>query len=330
MFNESLVGEDACLQFKKIADYYIITLLGFIGFVLNLLCSIAMIKSGIYKTSDSIMFKYYFVKLLIDMSIFFSRCLNPVFEADSELVENVYFIKLLSLIIHFYLRNSLFLTSEIMHIAAVSNCYLKLVNVQKVRFKHTFKLIVASAFLFSFLFYIYRFYSVDIAKITKIDSMNNTMLVYRLVKNAFALTDTFSNLEMAHTFFRDFLYVFVLFLINLLIFIRLKKNFKFKKILMNNNENSKLEKTEKSIAIMVIVIGATQTIGHIPNFMIKFKILDQNQCFISFSYIMLYISLISFTVVLYLFNNVIRNSLNMILVMTFKFNKKTSRRVNSI
>ena len=125
-----------------------------------------------------------------------------------------------------------------------------------------------------------------------------------------------------------------LFLINLFIFIRLKKNFKLKKLLklnaMSSNENSKLDRTQKNIAIMVIVIGTTQTIGHIPNFMIKFKILDQNQCYLSFSYIMLYISLISFTIVLYIFNNVIRNSFNMILIMTFKFNKKASVRVNSI
>ena len=82
MNNKTIISEegDSCLEFKKVADYYLITILGFIGFVLNLLCSIAFYKSKIHKTSDSIMFKYYFIKIILDTIIFFLRCFNPIFE----------------------------------------------------------------------------------------------------------------------------------------------------------------------------------------------------------------------------------------------------------
>ena len=338
MINKTIISEedDSCLEFKKVADYYLITILGFIGFVLNLLCSIAFYKSKIYKTSDSIMFKYYFIKIILDTIIFFLRCFNPIFETDSDLVETSYFIRALSVVVDNYFRNALLLTSEIMHIAADTNCLLKLINVQKIRFKYTFILVVVSAFLYSFLYYIYRCFSYDVVMLVTKDQMNNTMTLYRPFKSKFGKSTTYANLELVHTIQRDFLYVFLLFLINLLILIRLKKNFKLKKLLISSSnhhsDNSKLDKTEKNIAIMVIVIGITQSIGHLPNFLIKLKLfnLDNNECFVSFYHVMLYISLLSFPIVLYIFNHVIRKNFNLIVKTIFKMNKQSTAKVSSL
>jgi hypothetical protein len=310
-----------CNEIKSFSETYIITAIAILSFLSSITLLFALNKIRVERlknsTHDFQMFRYFLFKSIFEALVYLTRSLNPIISADSPLTpKNIYAIQFISMLVSNYLRSSLILVFVLCEIGAQYSCLIKInINFRLYKFKDIINLVIF--IIYSFSFYSYRILSYEIRTIKGINSTN---ISYKIMKTSFKDSLTFTYLDSFHTFFRDFICVFILFIINILIVYSFRKAIEEKKkvIYVKNSSGNKkskankLELLEKRTVIMVILIGFSQILGRFPTFIRDFVIfkLNTNDCFNTISTVLFYIHSLINLLIFYFFNKLVRKSLN--------------------
>ena len=315
-----------CSEIKSFSEIYLITSIAILSFFSSiiLLCALNKIRIQRMKNpnGDFQMFKYFLYKSIFEALVYLTRSLNPLISADSSISpKNIYVIQFISMLISNYLRSSLILVFVFCEIAAQYSFLMKINKKFRLyKFKDIINLMIF--IIYSFSFYSYRILSYELRTI---NNLNSTDITYKIMKTNFKDSLFFIYLDSFHTFFRDFICVFILFIINILIVYSFRKAIKAKKkmVYIKNTKDNKISKSnkldlvEKRTVIMVILIGSSQILGRFPTFIRDFIIfkMNTNDCFNAISTVLFYIHSLVNLFILYFFNNLVRKSLNSTFIM---------------
>ena len=254
---------------------HVASFMGAIGFVFNILCCIVFAQKSIHKNIKGHMFKYLLFKSIFDALSLFFRLLIPVFMCESCFYTAYYITQLFYLVIEFYLGFVCLLCSMFCELAAHVDRYLiitqkydRVVSLYRCkimisRSNLSYKLIILGMLVYSMTFYSFKFFQTEIARAqyVKADQNASSRIVFIISENSsnasstlslepdgmhfYYLKDTkfaFSQISIylgfIHSLVRDFICVVLLFILNILIMISMKR-FMHRKRSINNHNNSK-------------------------------------------------------------------------------------------
>ena len=178
-------------------------------------------------------------------------------------------------------------------------------------------------FIFSCAFFSYRLFEINI--ISVFDNKTNQSDHYVMSKTKFAESKIYGWLTLLTYSFRDLITTLILLILNLLIFINVKKAISNKKYLQNrnldSNEQRNIKSTENSLKLMVFFGNFNNILGRLPlliyfynSYLIKFEsawLLDISILIIYLSYIIKFM-LYFFTNKL--FKKILQNYLNSVII----------------
>lgn len=301
-----------CSNFETLFNGYIIFAISTFGFILNTLCLIAFIHIIRFINSKENIFKYLITKSICD-SYLMARLLTFRL-IDSSFIqfnfESTLHYCILHQIFDSYVSLSLQMMSIYCEIAANFNRYRKLVDYKIFnllnRIPVLMKIILIG--LFSFAFYSFKF----IEETCMLTTMNTTDRDhYKLITTSlFQHELTQSVMTFLHTILRDGLGILFIVLLNILMYVEIRKllNKKRQIQIKSNNDDSKINKTERTITLMVIASSMLTVCGHVLIFVYKLPIIDNqgyksNRCLRVFSLFFYYVSYSSHFFIYFLFNN---------------------------
>ena len=242
--------------------------------------------------SNNHMYKYLLIKSVCDCIFLFQNVLHSMTECDEcanslfKVLSSIYVLKIFNLIISYYLSFVCQLCSMLCDVAATFDRYFLITRglQQNKATRNSYKYVISLIIFYSATFYIYKPFQVHIVQDISPDSKG--YLTYSLNQSEFGGTSLSSALDIVHSLVRDAICVSMLFLLNLLILVELKKSWINKRKLIRNNSSSRdteetartreTSKTSNTITIqsqhsnelrltlMVVLIGVISIIGHLP------------------------------------------------------------------
>lgn len=282
-----------------------------IGFILNLLCSIAFFLSKELQTN---IFRYLLIKSLCDTTVYMRDLIHYVSTkcGDECFLNSSFVICLLRFTFYYYFGRSLILISMFCDIAASFNRLRVLAN----KFKHfdrvPFWLKIMIMFSYSFLFYSYL-YTGHFTCEKYVSKSNKTY--YSYLNKTFRETQHEIILETIHSFVRDILCLIILATINIITLVLMKRSLKKKRYIANESEKSKAEKVERKLTYMVFVTSLIYILAHCPLFIHFIPIeLPRGKCLNNVIWILFYLS----------------NLFNFFIYLSFNRHFKNFFKINSI
>ena len=235
-----------------------------VGFFLSLICIRVFMKLLSFKGKNNDLYRYLLIKSFSDMFILFITGLDQIFDPDDyygeyslkNYVDNYMFLKIVYLIIGIYFTYSLKLVSIFCEVLSVFNRYrLSTKKFEKFN-KIPFPIVCLAVFLYSFGFYIYKFFSIQIKKFES----NNFS---QEIKYEFIIDDNLDNkMGYIHSSVRDGMCVLAIIFLNVLTIIEIKKMLQKKKNMFRDKNKHKTQLAEIRITIMVFLMSFIGVLAH--------------------------------------------------------------------
>lgn len=225
--------DELCQILYDLYQYKYILILNSFGIVLNTACTLIwshdQIKAGV---QTNFMFKFLQLKSIFDLIFSLSNLIGSV------TIQSQFFTG----IMNNYVALVAQFCSTYCAIWANLICYITLSSRLRFLLKLNWKIFIGSCVTFSAIFYLFM-----------------------LVDNFVWLNSKFIFFSIVHTFMRDFLGVILLTLINMATFVEIKRSIDRKKNLNTSGTTSnRTNQLETNFALMVIVVGIMNLIGHFP------------------------------------------------------------------
>ena len=307
----------------------IIPAVGFIGLLLTILCFTIFTKS-IFKTNVYIFLKYESAFIGFDLLLTSLRPFhhNNDFEFARSFVSQFYYVYLLVIF-----ASVLEMAAILCHLMSTYDLYLLVSNLKRPKLLEKIPNIVTCLiiFLFSCLVYFYLLFVFKVGghEINQATAENKTRirLVYQMDAYEFSKSSAKKVIEIGVFVLRDGLSLLLLIGLNVMIFLKIRKSLRKKRLFLSQNSNdsknknnqnnsnstnklSRLKNAELRTAVMVICVGISYTIGRIPilsvyiirNFFENDLVLLLNKI----SVLCVYISYATYFFIYYVFNNKFR------------------------
>lgn len=329
-----MVTEQTITKLETIFFCYVNTAINLFGFILSLLCLLIFLN----KKFTGLFYNYIRSEILFGGMSLLSYAFRPFYYCKDTGINILY----ISNIIHLtnrYLRSVFEMTATLCCIISSLYFFLIIFNLEKSKYnilsKISFKIICSILVGLSSILFLFRLFEFTIVPISVNSTStfydNQTMITigYMGVKSELSNTFYYKFNKIASFLISDGILVFILFILNIIIFIKVKKTIKTKRFMMDNasiKENNKptskkkLKNTENSIKFMVFVSSFNTIIGKFPLFVFYLldTILDSNSFSIKvlinlFNFIAHTVFSLSYTInfVLYYFiNNTFRRTVN--------------------
>lgn len=312
---------DFCIEFKNLFLNYLATSLSCVGFLMNLLCSMAFIFS---KDLKSNVFKYLLIKSLCDTLVFLRNIINFLSDSCGEdcFLTNTFEICVVNFILYFYLGRSLLLISMFCDIGASFNRLRLLANRLKSLDKIPFWFKIMAMCVYSFIFYLYVFTGKELCEK---ESTSNNKTKYGFFNASFQHTEHGKIIETTHSFIRDIWCLVLLASINITTLILTKRSLKRKRYIATRTEVSRADRAESRLTYMVFITSFIYIIGHCSLFIYYVPIsLAKNGCFHAIVGILFYTSNSLNFFVYFSFNKHFKNyfkSISIKLISLISFNQ---------
>ena len=282
----------------KVLMVYLMPLVSLIGILSNGLSTIIFHNILSDKTKKFVFlysFKCLQAKSLYDLSLFLIHIFIPIYYVDSSANS------LGSIVWYIYFYNygeSVFLfVSNIFEIISMLDFYTIISNksniIKQFRFIYVFLFVSIFGFLFNILI-LFRYQIV------------NTSNGYRDIKSNFYSTQLDRYLRFVETFIRDILSLMIIFLINLMMIVKMKKASVKRQSLKLVNSVNLINKAHRKAFLMVFVVSLIYLIGRIPLmvYYLPFEKYETSlwQCYYNWSLLPYYLSY-SLNIFIYYFYN---------------------------
>ena len=312
---------DSCNTLDKYYKLYLNDIIHGVGFILNLISALvfkSLVKNTLVKGN---MFKYLLLKSINDAMVSIRYILLQVFACTDCEFERIYPIQVFNLVVLLYFGFITHLLSILFELAANIDRYFTInINFRWCN-RITYKQVTLVLILYSFAFYIFKFWGIQI----ETQLINNTTLIYNLDDTKFNLSNLGIVINFIHSIVRDGLCVLVMFAFNVLTLIKMKKHFDKKNSLISNPfmrvkiKNRRKERTEMKLTVMILVTSLVAIIGH--GMMLMSYILKQsskNKCFLFSKDLLFHSSYTVNFVFYYFFNKSFRNVLKTFFIKLIK------------
>ena len=298
--------EDTCTKFTAIYNDYIEKTIASISLLLNTLCLIAFAQ--IVRCTKQDIYKYLLYKSFIDILISLRFTLKSVFNCTDCQLETSYAIKVFYIIFFIYVDYALELLTMLCEVVACFNRYRFVTKTWEFFEKFSYKFVLLTITIFSFLFYVYLFFDRQINSITK--SKNETIVTYFSIQQN-SLGTTTIVLGYVHSVMRNVLCVAFIFIVNVLTLCSVKRVLDKKKLLVNVTSGvknakilSKAERAELRLTFMVLLTNLVIVVAYGMSFVkwLNIKAVDQSKCFVTINYIIYLMSFVLNFFIYYYFN----------------------------
>lgn len=214
---------------KYIFDNYLVTIINFFGSILNLFSAYIFKKildSQIEQRNSSFssnkrMYQYLFFKSISDSFSQIFMILSPFYFCEKFLISLTLVMNLWYIIFYWFIADCLTTVSGLLEIAATFDCYISINNrIKWIKEKKSFLTILFLIYFLSFCYHLFYFFMLNITKRVELNSLNQTITKYSVEYN---FKTPFKELNYIESFFRGFVVLFLLLIINLAILIELKK-----------------------------------------------------------------------------------------------------------
>ena len=246
-----------CNNLLTIYNSYIKVLIGVIGTVLNFICIIIFYKLIRNSTQKDNLNKYFLIKSIADTLTY---VIIMTQSASLSTAHKNYAYQVIYLIVNRYLLFAFELISMILEIASILNRYFAFTRIHKKLEKIGFKAVVSFMLIYSFGFYVYKFFDEKIERATNI---NTNETYYKIAINT--LGDISFVLGYIHSTVRDGICVLLILILNILTLIRLRKMMKNKKHLQSKSLSSDKKLNQTGIRLTKMVV-ATASITFLVEF----------------------------------------------------------------
>ena len=264
-------------KIQSIFFCYLDTILSFVSSLLGFLCFIIFLD----KKFSSNFYNYKRIEILFSWIAQYFYGLRFFYYCKLNDLNQKYSSILIQLI-NRYVRDVFESISSLFCIYSSLYFYLMLINMEKSKYnllsRVSYIKICFISFIMSSLLFLYRTLDHNIvATVTnssiKINNSNiNSKYVYQPVKTSFYANIFYHINRIASFFITDGVLVLILLIINLLIYIKIKKSMNMKKVFHNNKSSSSqheqtkssIKTCENSIKLIVFVNSLNQIIGKLP------------------------------------------------------------------
>ena len=292
-----------CYNFSLIYYNYIKTPILIIGTIANIICVAIFYKLIRNSTQNDNLNKYLLIKSIADTYISIQPLITKLFNLSKS--DKSYFYQVFNLIFFNYFLVISELMSMFLEVASILNRYFTFTKINKKLEKIGFKSAVIFMLVYSFGFYSYKFFDLKISSV--VDYKTNETY-FKLNTNKLGGIGII--LGYIHSTVRDGICVLLLFILNILTLIKLRKVMKKKANLQSKSlaKDKKATKTGFRLTMMVVAT-TTITFFNVVLMIIKYaniNVINSNDCFLAF---------ISFTFFMC-------NSVNFVLYFYFNLNFK--------
>ena len=268
-----------CNNLLTVYNSYIKVLIGVIGTVLNFICIVIFYKLIRNSTQKDNLNKYLLIKSIADTLTY---VIIMTQSASLSTAHKNYAYQVIYLIVNRYLLFVFELISMFLEIASILNRYFAFTRINKKLEKIGFKAVVSFMLIYSFGFYVYKFFDEKIERATNI---NTNETYYKIAINT--LGDISFVLGYIHSTVRDGICVLLILILNILTLIKLRKMMKNKMHLQSKSLSSdkKLNQTGIRLTKMVVATASITFFGRVLTFIkyITVNLINSNDCFSAFS-----------------------------------------------
>ena len=303
-----------CNDFYAFYESYLEITFSSFSFFLNLACIAVFIRMIRSQKKNEDLFKYLLVKSFADSYLSISHSFLSIFGgiySDNVGIRKFYFLQIITIIFEYYFLFSLQLVSIFCEIVSSFNRYKISINKFKFLDKISYKIVIAVMFVYSFAFYTYKFFSLQINETAN----NNSEVRYQLVQN-----ELDGKMGYVHSFVRDGLCVLIIIVINVLTVIQLKKILMMKKTLIKDSKSQKIESAETRLTLMVLTMSTLTFCGHgliLLNYL-QLVSFSENKCLSTFGQSIYWFTYQINFFLYYLFNLNFKKIVNFIFIKFYK------------
>ena len=269
---------------------------GIIGAVFNSICIIIFYKLIRNSTKKDNLNKYLFIKSIFDTLTY--TVVIATQTATLLKLDKSYVYQVIYLIFYKYFKTSFEVMSMFLDIVSILNRYFTLTRINKKFENFGFKSAVFLLSIYSFGFYAYKFFNEQIELVVD-DKTNAT--AYKLNSNKLNGINTI--FDYMHSTVRGGICVSLIFILNILTYIKLRKVMKNKMVLQSRSvyKEKKLSQTGFRLTKMVVATSSITFFGQILS-ITSFNGINLDNCFTAFRSFTFF-SCNSFNFVLYYFFN---------------------------
>jgi hypothetical protein len=267
------------------------------------------------------MFKYFLMKSISDFLISFFNAFQYFYYCTNCKSSSSFIMQIWYVWYNFYFGNTVEAASGIFEMAAIFDCYITITSKFRSFQKNLcfFSFSIAVIIILS-LFYLLVPFGLTIKRTVVIDSNNNeTSFSYSSEFNEIGDSSVYSTTGLVNAIIRDYIFLFILLILNIMILFLLKRTTQRRRILggansTNNTLSAASRKAEKKKMIMVIATGFNYFIGHLPYsiwFTLFYYIYKNNigSCAFIYVYFLYYLSFVTGIFFYLFFNNIFRKLL---------------------
>ena len=243
--NETPSHDIFCATTRVIYEVYIEITIGFIGIILNLFNIIVFFILVRDKHHRDDLFKYLFVKSLVDTYLSLYVFIFQIFDRIKFQQERILVFQIFYLVVFIYFAFAFELLSMFLEVVSIWNIYRTFGN--KGNRKTRFKLAIYMMVLYSFGFYVYKLvdYRIEPELVN-----NSTETIYKI--NGKKLGQLSIIFGYIHSITRDGICVLLIFILNMLILVKMKRVILRKKTLKQRDnviERGKVDRTELRLSL---------------------------------------------------------------------------------
>jgi len=240
---------------------YIIFGFSVFGFPLNIVSLIVFtIILRQSQTQSNDFYKYYWTKTLVDTLVLLTNIVISLINKICSGCTYNYSWRYFNYWMNLYISFSLSMISIFLDSAAAFNIYRTLSQRFKILDRLPTTLVIATGVVSSFLFYIYKLYERNV--IEKIDYLNGNRTIYKIDFGEFRWTTAGSSFRLMNSIIRDGIFVSIIIVLNILILVNMKIIMTNKKKL-SNSKNSKRQKVELKMTLMVVISSSITAFVHL-------------------------------------------------------------------
>lgn len=231
--------------------------------------------------SNSNLFKYLLVKSMVELLVFMLEVFTiRMYNHPDTPTSRARWIWYWYL--NYYAEYSLLYVSSLMEIAATFDCLISVWNKYKWMLSGlAFWIVVICSFVVSFAYHSYIILQAYIAPYNQTiqvsENVTKTILKYRYINTPFYGSQTSINLMLAESLIRDLGFLVIIFLLNFLVLLEIKKVTQRRRA-MNKSGSDKTIQTaltaERNKCVMIMVTGVNYFLGHSLYAIYQFAILS--------------------------------------------------------
>ncbi len=270
--NNSSTVDFSCNDIYLFYQRYISLTISILNIIFNSLNVAIIIKLVGKGSKKSEFFCFLLIKSITDAFIGFRFILRDIIEKilfyPNSLKSTSFFIILIYIIITKYLSWSVILISRISECCASFNRLIDLLISFKKLNKYLIRIAYIALVIFSFIFYIYRFFEYQVVRLKTADNSTNVIQYgFVRIKHSYLL----DVIDLIHSLIKDIIFVSASVVINFITFLLVRKSYKKKLRLTKQNKQLKSislrQRSDIRTLIMITTTSSIAFIGHLGSFL---------------------------------------------------------------